>query len=145
MSTDEENAVNDEVTQYINKTQPWQVEVCEKLRAMIDQTVPGVEERLQYGKPHYLKNGHYAAVIAVAKARSRSWSSTPRTCPRSRVPPGDGQRRAQDRRHHRRPGRRLRRTRRHPGKDQRCPVATSVPVVPARVRSTAWAGTVPVE
>jgi hypothetical protein len=64
-----ENAVNDEVTQYINKTQPWQIEVCEKLRAMIDQTVPGVEERLQYGKPHYLKNGHYAAVIAVAKAK----------------------------------------------------------------------------
>ncbi|MFG1918858.1 DUF1801 domain-containing protein [Micromonospora sp. NPDC048898] len=32
---------------------------------MIDQTVPGVEERLQYGKPHFLKNGHYA----VAKAK----------------------------------------------------------------------------
>ena len=29
--------------------------------------MPDVEERLQYGKPHYLKNGHYAAVIAVAK------------------------------------------------------------------------------
>ncbi|RKR92909.1 hypothetical protein BDK92_7396 [Micromonospora pisi] len=61
--------MNDDVTQYINKTQPWQIDVCEKLRVMIDQTIPGVEERLQYGKPHYLKNGHYAAVIAVAKSK----------------------------------------------------------------------------
>ncbi|MGI8329627.1 DUF1801 domain-containing protein [Actinomadura scrupuli] len=59
--------MNDEVTQYINKAQPWQIEVCEKLRAMVGQTIPDVEERLQYGKPHYLKNGHYAAVIAVGK------------------------------------------------------------------------------
>lgn len=59
--------MSDDVTQYINKAQPWQIEVCEKLRAMIGQTIPDVEERLQYGKPHYLKNGHYAAVIAVAK------------------------------------------------------------------------------
>ncbi|MBC6459547.1 DUF1801 domain-containing protein [Actinomadura sp. HBU206391] len=59
--------MNDEVTQYINKTQPWQIDVCEKLRAMVSQTIPEAEERLQYGKPHYLKNGHYAAVIAVAK------------------------------------------------------------------------------
>src|SRR3954471_15725308 len=62
-----ENTMNDDVTQYINKAQPWQVDVCEKLRAMVGQTIPEVEERLQYGKPHYLKNGHYAAVIAVAK------------------------------------------------------------------------------
>ncbi|MET8307835.1 DUF1801 domain-containing protein [Micromonospora sp. NPDC005173] len=61
--------MNDDVTQYINKTQPWQIDVCEKLRAMIGQTIPGAEERLQYGKPHYIKNGHHAAVIAVAKAK----------------------------------------------------------------------------
>ncbi|MFF4879366.1 DUF1801 domain-containing protein [Micromonospora sp. NPDC000668] len=61
--------MDDDVTQYINKTQPWQIDVCEKLRAMIDQTIPGVEERLQYGKPHYIKDGHYAAVIAVAKSK----------------------------------------------------------------------------
>ncbi|MFE9918026.1 DUF1801 domain-containing protein [Micromonospora sp. NPDC005553] len=59
--------MTDDVTQYINKTQPWQIDVCEKLRAMVSQTIPDVEERLQYGKPHYLKNGHFAAVIAVAK------------------------------------------------------------------------------
>ncbi|MBM7494508.1 DUF1801 domain-containing protein [Micromonospora luteifusca] len=61
--------MNDDVTQYINKTQPWQIDVCEKLRAMIGQTIPDVEEQLQYGKPHYVKNGHYAAVIAVAKSK----------------------------------------------------------------------------
>lgn len=59
--------MNDEVTTYINKAQPWQIDVCEKLRAMVGQTIADVEERLQYGKPHYLKNGQYAAVIAVAK------------------------------------------------------------------------------
>ncbi|MBE1489621.1 DUF1801 domain-containing protein [Plantactinospora soyae] len=62
-----EKTMSDDVTQYINKAQPWQIDVCEKLRAMVGQTIPDVEERLQYGKPHYLKNGHYAAVIAVAK------------------------------------------------------------------------------
>lgn len=60
-------AVNQEVTDYINKTQPWQVEVCEALRKMLFETIPSVEERLQYGKPHYLKNGSYAAVIHVSK------------------------------------------------------------------------------
>jgi hypothetical protein len=34
---------------------------------MILKTIPNVEERLQYGKPHYLKDGHYACVIHAAK------------------------------------------------------------------------------
>jgi len=59
--------MNDDVTQYINKAQPWQIDVCQKLRTIINQTIPDAEERLQYGKPHYLRNGHHAAVIAVAK------------------------------------------------------------------------------
>lgn len=59
--------MNQEVTQYIQKLQPWQVETCESLRKMISKTIPAVEERLQYGKPHYLKNGHYACVIHAAK------------------------------------------------------------------------------
>ncbi|WP_336207144.1 DUF1801 domain-containing protein [Nonomuraea sp. LPB2021202275-12-8] len=61
--------MNDEVTQYISDTAPWQKAVCEKLRAMIHETVPGVEEQLQYGKPHFLKNGNHAAVIAVARGK----------------------------------------------------------------------------
>lgn len=59
--------MNPEVKQYIQKLQKWQIEVCESLRKVITDTIPGVEERLQYGKPHYLKNGHYACVIHAAK------------------------------------------------------------------------------
>lgn len=59
--------MNQEVTQYIQKLQKWQVEVCESLRKMIYETIPNIEERLQYGKPHYLKDGHYACVIHAAK------------------------------------------------------------------------------
>jgi len=59
--------MNEEVTQYIQKSQPWQQNVCQSLREMILKVIPDAEERLQYGKPHYLKNGHYAAVIHVAK------------------------------------------------------------------------------
>ena len=59
--------MKEDVTQYIAKLPEWQVKVCETLRKMIYETIPSVEERIQYGKPHYLKNGHYAAVISVAK------------------------------------------------------------------------------
>ena len=59
--------MNKEVTEYIQKLPKWQVEVCGSLRKMIYKTIPGVEERLQYGKPHYLKDGHYAAVVYAAK------------------------------------------------------------------------------
>jgi hypothetical protein len=59
--------MNEEVTQYIQKTQPWQVAVCNTLRDLILKNVPDVEERLQYGKPHYLKDGSYLAVIHVSK------------------------------------------------------------------------------
>ncbi|MGX5820962.1 DUF1801 domain-containing protein [Chitinophaga lutea] len=45
----------------------WQAESGEAIRKMIHTVIPGVEERIQYGKPHYLKNGHYAAVIHAAK------------------------------------------------------------------------------
>ena len=61
--------MNDDVTAYLSKLAPWQVEVCERLRTLVHETVPDVEERLQYGKPHFLKNGHYAAVIHAAKAK----------------------------------------------------------------------------
>ena len=59
--------MNKEVTDYIQKLPKWQVEVCGSLRKMIHKTIPGVEESLQYGKPHYLKDGHYAAVVHAAK------------------------------------------------------------------------------
>ena len=50
--------MNEEVTQYIEKQKPWQVKTCAILRQMAQETIEDVEERLQYGKPHYLKDGH---------------------------------------------------------------------------------------
>lgn len=59
--------MNDDVTAYVAKLPPWQVEVCETLRRLVHDAVPDTEERLQYGKPHFLKNDQHTAVIATAK------------------------------------------------------------------------------
>lgn len=59
--------MNQEVTNYIQKLPKWQIAVCETLRTMIYNTIPNIQERLQYGKPHYLKNGHYACVVTASK------------------------------------------------------------------------------
>jgi hypothetical protein len=59
--------MNQEVTDYIKKLPEWQAGVCEALRKTIFETIPDVQERIQYGKPHYLKNGHYACVVAASK------------------------------------------------------------------------------
>jgi hypothetical protein len=56
------------VTEYLEKiNQPWQAEICTHLRQIVHQAVPSVEERIQYGKPHFLKNGKYAYVLGTAK------------------------------------------------------------------------------
>ncbi|CAM4268120.1 DUF1801 domain-containing protein [Paenibacillus tarimensis] len=47
--------------------EPWQVQLCHQLRDVVHQVIPGVQERIQYKKPHFLKNGKYAAVISVSK------------------------------------------------------------------------------
>ncbi|MQY10952.1 hypothetical protein SRB5_10660 [Streptomyces sp. RB5] len=59
--------MNNEVAGYIGQTLPWQAEVCDKLREMVHATITDAEEQLQYGKPHFLKNGKHAAVIHVAR------------------------------------------------------------------------------
>jgi hypothetical protein len=60
--------MNQEVTEYINNLkQPWQAEICNQLRQIIHKSIPNVEELIQYRKPHYKKNGKYAAVIGTAK------------------------------------------------------------------------------
>ena len=60
--------MSQEVNDYIEKiAQPWQVEVCRALDQTIRQAIPDVTDRLQYGKPHYLKNGKYACVLGTAK------------------------------------------------------------------------------
>jgi hypothetical protein len=60
--------MNQEVTEFINGIdQPWQVEIGNRLRQLIHDVIPEVEERIQYRKPHFLKNSKYAAVITPAK------------------------------------------------------------------------------
>ncbi|WP_406841515.1 DUF1801 domain-containing protein (plasmid) [Streptomyces sp. AHU1] len=59
--------MNDNVSDYIGKTKHWQAEVCTRLREMVHRTIPGVEEALQYGKPHFLRDGRHSAVIHVAR------------------------------------------------------------------------------
>ncbi|WP_067839379.1 DUF1801 domain-containing protein [Nocardia lijiangensis] len=61
--------MDNKVTDYIAGQPSWQAGLCEKLRQMIHDTLPGVEERLLYGKPHYLLDGDYAAVISVSKGK----------------------------------------------------------------------------
>ncbi|WP_328396332.1 DUF1801 domain-containing protein [Nocardia sp. NBC_00416] len=61
--------MNDDVTSYIDKALPWQIEVCRQLRGMIHDTIPTIDEQIQYGKPHFSKNGRHAAVINVAKSK----------------------------------------------------------------------------
>lgn len=60
--------MNQEVTEYMQKiNQQWQAEICTRIRQVIHQSIPAVEERIQYGKPHFLKNGKYACVLGTAK------------------------------------------------------------------------------
>jgi hypothetical protein len=60
--------MNQDVTAFIERINlPWQVELCNRLRQMVHQSIPDVEEHIQYGKPHFLQNGKYAAVITPSK------------------------------------------------------------------------------
>lgn len=61
--------VNLEVSDFIKQINvPWHAELCGQLRNMIHEAVPDVQERIQYRKPHFLKNGKYAAVISPSKS-----------------------------------------------------------------------------
>lgn len=60
--------MNPDVTAYIQKIKlEWQAEICNQVREVVFKALPEVQERLQYGKPHYLKNGKYACVLGTAK------------------------------------------------------------------------------
>jgi hypothetical protein len=64
----EDNTMNNqEVTSFIENLKPWQIDVSNQLRQRVHEVIPEVEERIQYKKPHFLKNGHYAAVISPSK------------------------------------------------------------------------------
>jgi hypothetical protein len=69
MTNAERDSMDPEVTSFIEAIeQPWQVEIANNLRSTVHRVVPDVQERIQYKKPHFLKNGHYAAVLHPAKA-----------------------------------------------------------------------------
>ncbi|KQO17160.1 DUF1801 domain-containing protein [Paenibacillus sp. Leaf72] len=58
----------EEITAFIEALDvPWQVEISNQLRSLVHGVIPDVQERLQYKKPHFLKNGKYAAVISPSK------------------------------------------------------------------------------
>lgn len=60
--------MNQEVTDFIEALkEPWHKEVTVSLREVVHQAIPNVHERIQYKKPHFLKNGKYAAAISTAK------------------------------------------------------------------------------
>lgn len=60
--------MNQAVTDFIDNLKlEWQAEICKAIRQTIHKSIPSVEERIQYGKPHYLKNGKYACVLGTAK------------------------------------------------------------------------------
>jgi len=60
--------MNQEVIDFIDAIkEPWQKELANRLREAVHQAIPDVEERIQYKKPHFLKNGKYAAVISTSK------------------------------------------------------------------------------
>ena len=60
--------MNQEVTDFIKALkEPWQGELSTNLREVVHQAIPDVHERIQYKKPHFLKNGKYAAVISTSK------------------------------------------------------------------------------
>lgn len=60
--------INQEVTDFIESLkEQWQKELSAGLREVVHGAIPEVTERIQYKKPHFLKNGKYAAVISTSK------------------------------------------------------------------------------
>ncbi|MDQ6419389.1 DUF1801 domain-containing protein [Paenibacillus sp. LHD-117] len=60
--------MNQEVTDFIESIkEPWQAELSSQLRDVVYDAISDVQERIQYKKPHFLKNGKYAAVISTSK------------------------------------------------------------------------------
>ncbi|WP_137791442.1 DUF1801 domain-containing protein [Bacillus sp. E(2018)] len=60
--------MNQDVTHFIEELkESWQIELSTNLRGVVHQAIPDVNERIQYKKPHFLKNGKYVAVISTSK------------------------------------------------------------------------------
>src|SRR5688572_20949776 len=61
-------AKNEQVDAYMSKLEPDRREALEKLRAMVFETVPNVQETIQYGMPTYELNG--AGICAFASQKN---------------------------------------------------------------------------
>ncbi|PWW02866.1 hypothetical protein DFQ01_108143 [Paenibacillus cellulosilyticus] len=60
--------MSQEVIEFIEKVkEPWQASLCHELRQVVHNAIPDVQERMQYNKPHFLRNKKYAAVISTSK------------------------------------------------------------------------------
>jgi len=60
--------MNQEVVDFIaDLTEAWQIDACNELLQVVNQSIPDAAGRIQYRKPHFLKNGKYAAAISTAK------------------------------------------------------------------------------
>lgn len=60
--------MNPDITNFIEALkEPWQGQLCAGLRDIVQEAIADVQERMQYNKPHFLKNGKYAAVISTSK------------------------------------------------------------------------------
>ena len=60
--------MNQDVTDFIETVKEhWQADLSARLRDLVHQAAPDIQERIQYKKPHFLKNGKYAAVISTSK------------------------------------------------------------------------------
>lgn len=84
--------MNQDVTAYIEQiTQEWQRELCTQLRAILLEIGPEIEERIQYGKPHYLKHGKYLCVYSTAKGwvSCTIFNAAALTAPEGFFEPGD--------------------------------------------------------
>ena len=61
--------MDQQVAEYLAKAEPWQQDVAARLQEVIATAIPDREEVFRYGKPHYLKNGEYAALIMASKGK----------------------------------------------------------------------------
>jgi hypothetical protein len=61
--------MNADVSAYFAKGDAWQKHACMQLRQAIQRAVPGVEESMQYGKPHYAVDGELVAALHLAKSK----------------------------------------------------------------------------
>lgn len=60
--------MNQQVTDYIQKIEKdWQVHTCNRVRQLIHQSIPAVEEQVKYRQAFYTVNGKQVCVFFPAK------------------------------------------------------------------------------